>query len=112
MRGHENIISLRKKGMKPSGQVSLNDFPMTQKYIQWEFAQDGLSPSVCVDGDSIHTLDLRFLVELQVHIASNDPDRGRLLAQKARKAGADLVVCVAGDKGAIWRNGDEKWLSF
>lgn len=112
MRGHENIIALRRQGMKPSGQVSLNDFPMDPKLIRWEFMEDGHAPSVCVDGDPVQTIDLRFLVGLRVHIASNDPDRCRLLAQKARQAGASMVVCVAGEKSAIWRNGDEKWQVF
>lgn len=112
MRGHENIIALRKQGLRPAGHISLADYPVRDELLRWSYAEDGQFPTVCTAGDSVDALDLRFVVGMPVHIAGDDMRRVQKLAQKARAAGAAMVACFAGDKAAIWTKGDAKWLSF
>lgn len=112
MQGHTNIIALRLRGLKPSGTVSLNDYPVHQHLLRWDYEEDGINPIVCTHGDSIASLDLRFLVGLPVAIGGDDPNRVRLIGQMARKAGAEMVSCISGDKAAIWFKGEKQWRIF
>ena len=112
MRGHENIIALRNQGLIPAGHVRLVDYPVREELLRWSYADDGKYPTVCTAGDAVDSLDLRFLVALPVHILGDDFKRVQRLAQMARAAGAAMVACVTGDKAAIWKKGDAKWLSF
>ena len=80
MRGHEHIIALRKRRLLPES-IFIQDYPtpLTDWFDQEEF------PHVCVDGDTIETLDLRFLVGTVVHISTDSESRGKALL-KGRRA--------------------------
>jgi hypothetical protein len=110
VRGHENLIALRKRGMKPNGMVWMCDYPVKPEVMDW--IGEHMNPTVCVDGDDLESLDLRFLIGMPVNVTGDDKLRVRRLSVLAVKAGAKLVTAFAGDHGAMWREGDAKWQTF
>lgn len=110
MRGHEQIIAVRKAGLKPAGLVHLDDYPVNPLFLDW--LKNESMPTVTVYGDELATLDLRFLVGLMVSITGDDLARVKALSVMARKAGADMVVASVGEKFALWKKGDAAWQSF
>ena len=112
MRGHENLIALRKRGLKPSGMVHVCDYPVQPKFLRWDHTEDGTSPTVCVDGDDIASLDLRFVVGLRVDVTGTDAKRVKTLASMCKKVGADTVIANDGKRFAVWTNGEAAWRSF
>lgn len=88
MRGHNEIIELRKSGLKP-GWVYLNDFP-----CETDWYKNGLPATVCVAGESFSGLDLRFLVGLSVVANSDSETRAKALFSAAKKSGAEFVAGV------------------
>lgn len=87
MRYHNEIIERRKAGKVPPV-VFVNDYPMTN-----DKRHDALTfDTVCVDGDVIQLLDLRFLVGLKVSISSLSETRARALAEKCKASGAAVVA--------------------
>jgi hypothetical protein len=112
MRGHENLIRLRTSGFRPLGSVLICDFPVSPEFLEWKHAEDAIRPTVCVDGDPVGTLDLRFVVGLSVLVIGEDVGRAKELAGMVRRAGATSVIATAGDNFAAWKKGDEQWLKF
>ena len=110
MRGHEKLIELRRQGLRPSGLVHLHDYPVRPVFLDW--ATGGGAPAICTHGDSIDLLDLRFVVGLQVNVDGENAGRVKALAGACKRAGAEVVFAVCGDKAAMWKKGDAKWLSF
>lgn len=86
MRGHEGIINLRRQHLKPET-VFINDWVTP---TDWE--QFGDYPNVCVAGDDPESLDLRFLVGLDVIIGGSTEDRAKAFFEAAVGAGAKLVA--------------------
>ena len=87
MRGHEHIIALRKRRLLPES-IFIQDYPTP--LTDW-FEHDEY-PHVCVDGDTIEALDLRFLVGTQVHISTESESRGKALLKACKKHGAATVI--------------------
>ena len=87
MRGHEHIIALRKRRLLPES-IFIQDYqtPLIDWFDQEEF------PHVCVDGDTIETLDLRFLVGTVVHISTDSESRGKALLNACVRHGAKTVI--------------------
>lgn len=112
MRGHENLIALRKRGLKPSGLVFVCDYPVQPKFLRWDHTEDGTNPTVCVDGDDIASLDLRFVVGLAVDVTGTNPLRVKALAGLCKKSGADAVMANDGKRFAVWTKGEAAWRSF
>ncbi len=112
MRGHENIIAMRKGGNKPAGAVWVCDYPVQPSLLQWRYADDCKNPNVCTAGDHAADLDMRFVVGLPVFVHGDDAARVRAIAAQCRKVGADRVVASTPDKLAIWNKGDAKWQTF
>jgi hypothetical protein len=71
MHGHLPILKMREFGQQPLW-VFINDYPCKTDWEQW-----GDHATVCVDGDNIKTLDLRFLVGCKVSISSESEKRAR-----------------------------------
>ena len=88
MRGHENIIRLREAGTRPAF-VFINDWPCS---VEW--FQTGDHATVCTAGDSIGTLDLRFLVGLRVSVSSHTEARAKALFEACKRAGVQVVGAV------------------
>ena len=86
MRGHENIIALRAHRQVPEF-VFLNDYPCKTDWLE----HDDYA-TVCAFGDSLISLDLRFLVGLRVSISATSEDRAKALYAKAKAAGAATVA--------------------
>ena len=91
MKGHDGIIAMRMKGYKPRA-VFINDYPCK---TDWE--EFGEIPTVCVSGDNLITLDLRYTVGLQVHISSDSEKRAKTLLELCKKHSATTVIAVAND---------------
>ena len=112
MRGHENIIAMRMKGVKPAGMVWLCDYPIRPEAIEWQYPSDCTNPSVSVHGDAIGGIDLRFVVGLPVDVTGTDSARVKALAGACKRAGASMVIANDGKRFAMWKTGEAAWLSF
>jgi hypothetical protein len=99
MRGHEHIIELRKKGLLPES-IFIEDYltPFTDWFEYNEY------PHVCVDGDTIETLDLRFLLGTVVHISTESESRGKALLNACIRHGARTVIACQTKKTMPERN--------
>jgi len=92
MRGHEEIIKMRLKGFVPD-YVNLDDFAEPNPMIEWQKKFDEtFTPIVCVSGNQLEMLDLRFLVNLTVNITSEIEQRAKTLFDLVKKAGAKTVI--------------------
>lgn len=112
MRGQENIIAMRMRGVKPAGMIWLCDYPIRPEFIEWQYASDCTNPSVAVHGDDVSSLDLRFLVGLPVDVTGTDGRRVKALAAACRRAGASAVFANDGKRFAAWKTGEASWLTF
>ena len=89
MNGHEKIIALRKQGMKPPF-VFLNDYP-----CQTDWFENHEHAIVCTHGDSIESLDIRFLVGMAVSVSATTENRAKALFNACKQASASVVAsCV------------------
>lgn len=86
MKGHEQLIELRKSGRAPKI-VFLNDYPCK---TDWHTYGDHVT--VCTAGDMLSSLDLRFLVGLTVSISAMTETRAKALFAKAKWFGAKTVA--------------------
>lgn len=93
MRGHENLIQLRKEGKVPKI-VFLNDYP-----CQTDWFEHADHATVCTAGDPISSLDLRFLVGLTVSISASTESRAKALFTKAKWFGAKTVAACHVQQG-------------
>jgi len=110
MRGHEEIIKMRLEGYVPD-YINLDDFAKPNPMIEWQkkFGET-FTPIVCVSGDQLAMLDLRFLVNLTVNITSESEQRAKKLFDLAKKAGAKTVVA-----GYVVINGEKattEWMDL
>ena len=87
MRGHTEIIKMRKAGHKPPI-VFLNDWPLNNK---WREPAD--LPEVSIDGERPKHADLRFLIGLRVSITCTTKNRAEAFFEAAKAARAEIVAC-------------------
>lgn len=106
MRGHDRIISMRQKGFKPAT-VFVCDFPVVVSDARWR--EDFQHMTVCTSGDSIGSLDMRFVVGLPVTVLGHELGRVQQIAVECKKSGANLVVAQCGQRIAIWTKESNKW---
>lgn len=93
MRGHEALIELRRRGLRPAS-VSVHMEPCGwDDWSTWQtwttFPQVEVMPS-----DRIGRLDLRCFVGLQVVIAGFDGERLRSMFDACKAAGAKRVIAL------------------
>ena len=86
MKGHNDLIKMRISGKKPAS-VTIYDYPFDTDWTTY-----GDLPRVCVHGDAIVDLDLRFVVGLTVFIESNNEARADHLLEKCIAMGATIVA--------------------
>lgn len=96
MTGHEPIIVMRMRGMKPSI-VFLNDI---SEKADWHIY--GEHASVNVGGEPIERLDLRFLVGCVVSVFAAEKKRSCGLFEACKRAGAVKVAHAGRDWVEIW----------
>lgn len=97
MKGHEQLIQLRKSGLSPKI-VFLNDYPCR---TDWHVYGD--HATISTDGDLLSSLDLRFLVGLTVSISALSESRAKAIFAKAKWFGAKTVAACHIDKsGKPW----------
>ena len=101
MRGHENVIAMRKAGKRPA-MVFVNDWPCN---VDW--FETGDHATVCVAGDNPESLDTRFSVGLAISISSECEKRARALSD-AFKRHADVVAAHHHKPGA-WFSQQNGW---
>ena len=102
MKGHEHLIEMRQKRKKPAI-VFLNDFPCLTDWHKWSDE----SVTICTHGDSLETLDLRFLVGLKVSIVSKIEKRAKQLFDMVKAAGAIAIAAshIKSNKPAYEQDG-------
>jgi hypothetical protein len=86
MRGHENIIKARMAGKKPPF-IFLNDYP-----CQTDWFEFGEHATVCTHGDSIQSLDMRFVVGAAVSVSATQENRAKALSNACKQYGAHVVA--------------------
>ena len=86
MRGHERLLELRSQGIKPKV-VFINDWPCDTNWFE-----TGEHVTISTVGDSIETLDLRFLVGCTVSISSEQENRAKALFEACKAAKAQTVA--------------------
>lgn len=91
MRGHEPLIALRRRGLRPAlVDIDLEPCPWRNwsTWPEWTTV-----PQIEVQpGDSIQLLDLRFLVGLTVQVSGFNGPRVLALADACKAAGAARVL--------------------
>lgn len=85
MNGHQAIIDMRRKGLKPV-RVYISDYPCRTDWAKW-----GDVPDVCIAGDIPELQDFRFLIGTTAWVDGSDKDRVQRIA-KACAAHAKRVV--------------------
>ena len=86
MRGQEKIIEIRASRKKPPF-VFVNDYPCKTDWFEWnEHA------TVCTHGDSLSSMDFRFLIDLNVSISALSESRAKAIFEKVKDAGAAIVA--------------------
>lgn len=86
MRGHEMLIQLLLDGRKTPF-IFINDYPCATEWSEYDE-----TPTVCVHGDLLPTLDIRFVSGATVSISSQNKDRAMELFDMAIESGAKTVV--------------------
>ena len=89
MRGHEKLIEIRKAGRKPKI-VFINDYP-----CRTDWFTTGDHVTICVAGDDINSLDLRFVVGCMVSATGDTETRAKQLLEACKRAGATTVAATA-----------------
>lgn len=110
MRGMNQLVTVRRKGLKPAGMVWVTDDPANDWQTDW--LNEDSSVTICTHGDEIHSIDFRALVGLTVVVDGVAAGRVKKLAGEAKKAGAAVVVATSGNLGAYWSKETQKWLIF
>ena len=80
MRGHHELIEMRKQGKAPR-YVFINDYHCR---TDW-FENPGDAVTICTEGDDVKTLDMRFLVGLTVLVSSGSEKRARGLLDACKR---------------------------
>ena len=107
MKGHEGIIKLRLAGKAPE-LILLDDLSHPSPLTDWE-SYDSM-PTVCVHGNAIEGLDLRFLVGCKVSVTSHSEDRAKRLFNACKAAGATWIAASHTEmRGEVAKTG---WMDF
>ena len=88
MRGHEYLIQMRLAGKAPEI-VFINDYPCDTDWHEFDE-----HATISTDKDTIQSLDLRFLVGLQVSISSPSETRAKALFNAVKKVNPRAVVAA------------------
>jgi hypothetical protein len=83
MKGHQKIISMRMQGLRPDC-VFVDDFTIASDSILKKFDWYEPYESICIEGDSIKTLDLTFLHDLDVRATLNTESRAKAFLDVCR----------------------------
>lgn len=89
MTGHEPILAMRRKGMKPA-LVTVSDRPCRTDWAKW-----GDQPTVCVAGDTPELQDFRFLVGVTALVEGDNEDRVSRIVKACEASAARVIATVA-----------------
>lgn len=94
MRGHQPIIAMRSRGLRPASLHIGTDPDQLRMWRDWP----DLNPAhACVQidpTDVVAALDLRFLAGMTVSVVGSDPDRVAAVAQACWDHDASRVIAV------------------
>lgn len=109
MRGHEPLIAMRRRGVRPNGMVCLSDHPQPKPLscgsrVDWWAGGQCKHADITIEAtDHPARADLRFVVGMDVSVSLPEPDRMRAFVRACRDAGARRVI---GASYAIDHRGD------
>lgn len=112
MIGHKQLIRMRKAHKRPKSVWLWVGMDKGSWAARWHLYSDLWAfPEVLIEPkDNIKSLDLRFLVNLQVHISGKDLDRLVQAHLACMKAGAKDVFTLMNDE-LVWDKGEKIGLS-
>lgn len=90
MHGHEHLIAMRRRGLRPAIVWLVDGQPPRPSRLDREYPQPD-AIQVCA-ADSPALLDLRCVVGLQVHVMAQDSTRFDALCTACTEAGAARVL--------------------
>lgn len=93
MRGHEALVAMRRRGMRPVSADISDGMDRLGCWRDWQH-WTGVAHVEVQPGDSINRLDLRCMVGLIVSVAGTDPVRVRALHDACVAAGARAVMAA------------------
>jgi hypothetical protein len=100
MKGHQPLIQMRMAGKAPQS-VSIEDHKSLNAH-DWHLFGD--IPCINVDGDELHSIDLRFCVDLIVNISSFSETRAKTLLTIAKQSKARVITsCVLIPNAPHWK---------
>jgi len=98
MKGHHALVAMRQSGRHPKW-VFINDYPCKTDWHEW-----GEHATLCVHGDSLAGLDLRFLVGLHVSVSSPVLERAKAIFEMVKSSGAQAVAAGYSQPGINYRD--------
>ena len=98
MKGHQALIDMRMARKAPRI-VFLNDYPCA---TDW-FENPGDAVTICVAGDTIESLDMRFLVGLAVSISSPSEKRAKALLDLCKGYAKTVAACHIQEDRPEWK---------
>ena len=99
MKGHQQILSLRRRGLKPAA-IFLCDY--AAKWAEWEIEANGL-PGVYVADDEPSLADLRFVTGCQVHLHADNSTRAAAWVDRLLQDGAKSVIQLTEGEIYVWQ---------
>lgn len=91
MRGHDTVIAMRQKRVKP---LFVSVLAMPADDAVFRYPDEKLPDVEIVPGENLQRLDLRFLVGLRVHVLGYDHEHVSNVVQACKDAGANVeAVC-------------------
>lgn len=97
MRGHEPLLTMRRRGFVPHSVTLLTTLGYDRWVARWP-AETPQWPEIEIAPDETpERLDLRFVVGLPVHVVGHDEVRVERVARCAAAAGAGRVIATVFD---------------
>ena len=93
MRGHEQLIAMRKAGKAPKF-VFLNDYP-----CKTDWFETGDHVTISTHGERLESLDLRFLVGMAVSVSSCQENRAKALFNACKRVSCKVVAACHVQEG-------------
>ena len=96
MIGHQQIVTLRNRGMRPAG-IVVADYPGKLP------DEADCMPTVFVADDEPARTDLRFVNGCQVHLHADDSSRASAWVDRLLQDGAKSVIQLTQGEIYVWR---------
>jgi len=104
MRGHEQLIAMRRCGVRPRLVFINIGIDVAEQWRDWhrwtpEYAEVEVGPA-----EAVNRLDLRFCIGLTVVVTTTDDSKAAAMFDACREAGAKTVIAAAlTDTSTPWK---------